>query len=139
MAFRVLVVGSRSWLDYPCLRDILDRALVNRLPDVEIVTPGGPGIPALAASYATSRGLPFLTVTLDFEKHPGDAVDRRTSRLVELADAAVLVLDGRVDGWRLERRLRAKGVPVVAIRLERIRRQEVERRESPRLSGGLPD
>ena len=39
-------------IPYARLRDALDAALANRLPDVQIVTAGGPGVPALAASYA---------------------------------------------------------------------------------------
>ncbi len=57
MVFRVLVAGGREKVDYVRLRDALDAALVNRLPHVEIITPGGPGVPALAASYARSHGL----------------------------------------------------------------------------------
>lgn len=48
MAFRVLIVGGRSWVSYARLRKALDAALVNRLPEVEVVTLGGPSAPALA-------------------------------------------------------------------------------------------
>ncbi len=43
MVFRVLIFGDRDFRGYAWLRDTLDSALVNRLPDVEIVTAGGPG------------------------------------------------------------------------------------------------
>ena len=52
MVFRILIIGGRKRFDYARLRDALDVLLVNRLPDVEIITAGGPGVPALAACYA---------------------------------------------------------------------------------------
>jgi hypothetical protein len=46
MAFRVLVAGGRDPVDYVRLRDALDKLLANRMPEVEIFTAGGPGVPA---------------------------------------------------------------------------------------------
>jgi hypothetical protein len=43
MGFRVLVAGGRHFTDYHLLRATLD---------VELLTPGGPGVPMQAASYA---------------------------------------------------------------------------------------
>src|SRR5262245_13313099 len=63
--FRLLVLGN-PLVEYSHLRDVLNRALVNRMPDVELVTAGGPGLPALVASYAHARGLacaPFPSTT----------------------------------------------------------------------------
>jgi hypothetical protein len=48
-------------------------------------------LPATVAIYAHSRGLMLLAVPLDYVKHRGDAEERRAGRLVELADAAVVV------------------------------------------------
>jgi hypothetical protein len=56
MGFRVLFAGPRHFTDYPTLRAALDVLLVNRLPDVELLTVGGPGVPILAASYAAAHG-----------------------------------------------------------------------------------
>jgi hypothetical protein len=68
MVFRVLVAGDREPVDYVRLRDALDKLLANRLPEVQILTSGGPGVPALAAGYARSRGLEVVVVTPDFNK-----------------------------------------------------------------------
>src|SRR5262245_26279370 len=87
MSFRVLVIGGRRFCDNARLRDALDRALVNRLPDVELLTAGGPGVPALAASYARSRGLTLTVLTTDYIRYPGDAREHRDGQLVALADA----------------------------------------------------
>ena len=50
MGFRVLIAGGRGREEYA------------RLRDVEIVTAGDRALPALAASYARSRGLPVTVV-----------------------------------------------------------------------------
>ena|SRR5579872_6736656 len=52
MPFRVPVIGPPAFRDYPHLRDVLDVVLANRVPDVELLTVGGSGLPFLVASYA---------------------------------------------------------------------------------------
>jgi len=44
MPFRVLIFGSPSFREFAKLRSILDVALAKRLPDVVLVTAGGPGL-----------------------------------------------------------------------------------------------
>jgi hypothetical protein len=114
MAFRVLVVGNPA-AEYSHLRDSLEALLANRLPDVQLVTVGGPGLPALVASYAASRNLSVVAATVGYPKHRGNAEAQRDEELVEAADAAVVV---REDSYRLPRlvsRLWEKGVRVVSI------------------------
>ena len=65
MSFRVLIAGGRHFTNDPALRAALDALLVNRLPDVVLVTAGGRGVPMLAASYA-ANGLEFVTRVADF-------------------------------------------------------------------------
>lgn len=77
MSFRVLVAGPRQFTNYPLLRAALDVLLANRLPDVELLTSGGPGVPILAASYASERGLVVTARVADFVRFPLDAVERR--------------------------------------------------------------
>ena len=98
MAFRVLVTGGRHSSDYPALRAALDILLANRLPDVEVLTPGGRGVPMLAASYAAERGLTVTALVPDFARFPVDAEERRDAFLVGEADAVVVVWDGRDAG-----------------------------------------
>ena len=40
----------RCTANYPRLRAALDALFANRLPDVQLLTGGGPGLPMLAAS-----------------------------------------------------------------------------------------
>src|SRR5262249_52088142 len=44
----------------PTPRVTLDKLLTRRLPDVELLTTGGAGVPMLVASCATKRGLKWL-------------------------------------------------------------------------------
>ena len=141
MAFRVLVVGGRGRVDYARFRDALDRALANRLPEVQILTAGGPGVPALAASYARSRSLELVAVTPNFQKHPGDAVDRRAVDLVAAADAAVIVWEEcNPDVAKFLALARSKGIPVLVLGAVEERKDEiVEVPEPTPRYRGLPD
>jgi hypothetical protein len=76
MAFRVLVAGGRGPVDYVRLRDALDKLRTNRMPEVQIITAGGPGVPALAVSYARSSCLEVVVINPDYNKHKTDAVER---------------------------------------------------------------
>jgi hypothetical protein len=116
MAFRVLITGGRHFTDYPLLRATLDALLANRLPDVELLTTGGPGVPMLAASYALERGLVVTALVPDFRRFPVDAVERRDAFLVSAADAAVVVWDERaLNVRRVLQRVERKGLPVPVV------------------------
>jgi hypothetical protein len=140
MAFRVLIIGTAGIRDYPWLRDVLDTLLANRLPDVELLTTGGPGLPALVASYARSRGLTFTALVPDHERYPGNAVERRDALLVADADAAAVLVDEwyHPDMDRLVKAVRAKRGRVQVVGREKPRGKPVAARAlwRPR---GLPD
>jgi hypothetical protein len=116
MMFRLLIIGGSGFYEYPRLRDALDFALANRLPHVEILSIGGPGVPALAASYARSRGLLFRPILPDFEKHPGNAIEKRNSLLISEADA-VIVAAGEIDLPTVEwlKAVKRKGIPTLTV------------------------
>jgi hypothetical protein len=44
MPFRVLIAGGKHFHNYRTLRATLDALLVNRFPDVELLTWGGPEV-----------------------------------------------------------------------------------------------
>lgn len=94
MAFRILIIGGPQRVEYARLRAALDQLLANRLPDVEVLTAGGPGVPALASCYAAERGLALVTVPIDVSRrNDTEAAEYRAVKLAGLADAAVLVGD----------------------------------------------
>jgi hypothetical protein len=142
MSFRVAVIGGRSPIRYGTLRATLDTLLANRLPDVELLTAGGPGVSMLAASYAAERGLSCAALVPEFGRYPeAAAVARRDAELVAMADAAVVVLTGREPGVRrLLELLRASGKPVHIVGAEGVAKvKAVKRTEAEPERRGLPD
>jgi hypothetical protein len=116
MAFRVFIADARHFTNYPALRAVLYTLLANRLPDVEVLTTGGRGVPMLAANYAAERGLTVTALVPDFTRFPVDAVERRDAFLVADADAVVVVWDGRDASVRGVRELaERRGVPLHVI------------------------
>jgi hypothetical protein len=114
MGFRVAIIGPKHFTDYPTLRTALDALLARRLPDVQLLTCGGPGVALLAASYAAERGLSVAALIPEYGRYPeAAAVQRRDAELITLADAAVIVLTERdPDVRRLLELLQAKGEKV---------------------------
>jgi hypothetical protein len=113
MVFRALIAGGRHFANYAILRATLDVLLANHLPDVELLTTGGRGVPMLAASYATARGWSWWhgCPTL-----PGSRSMRRNTFLVNEADAALVVWDGRDPTVRRVLELvERKGIPLHVI------------------------
>ncbi len=116
MAFRVLIAGGRHFTNYPALRATLDALFAHRLPDVELLTTSGRGVPMLAASYATARGLKLSTFAPDFRRFPGDAEERRDAYLADEANTALVVWDGRDPGVKqLLELVERLGVPIRVI------------------------
>jgi hypothetical protein len=113
MSFRVLIAGGRHFTDYPTLRATLDALQAHRLPDVELLTAGGPGVAMLAASYAKERGLALTALVTDFRRFPLDAEERRDVLLVSAADATLVVWDRRTPSLRrVLSSIERKGIPV---------------------------
>ncbi|WP_439625895.1 SLOG family protein [Gemmata sp.] len=92
MAFRLLIISGPHRVEYGRFRAALDRLPANRLPDLVILTTGGPGVPALASCYAAERGLALTTVPIDSTRRSDtEAEEFRATKLAGMADAAVLV------------------------------------------------
>jgi hypothetical protein len=133
MTFRVLVIGGRVPLPFARLRDALDVLLANRLPDVEILTAGGPGVPALAESYARARNLDVVAVPPDHVCHRAAALEKQAEALVVLADAVVVVWDAASgQNYELMNAATAKGIPAQVLGV-------VERRGKPVEPPAPPD
>jgi hypothetical protein len=141
MSFRVLIAGGRHFTNYPILRAVLDALLVNRLPDVVLLTPGGRGVPMLAASYATANGLQVVARVPDYRRFPIDAVERRDAFLVNEADAAVVVwADRDPDVRRVLALVERKGIPAHLVGgPEKKPKARRESEPEPPMHRGLPD
>jgi hypothetical protein len=109
----VLVIGPPVFRDYPRLREVLDLVLVNRVPDVELLTVGGSGLPSLVASYARMRKLEFRSVPLEQQSYPVEQLSPKNLELVLLADAAVFFWsDSGGECYVLAKEMKARGKPV---------------------------
>jgi hypothetical protein len=99
-SFRVLIAGPKHFKDYPTLRATLDTLLAKRLPDVELLTSGGPDVAMLAASYATERGSPIAAHLPEFGRSPERAaIDRGAER----RNASAGIVRAEVQSQRLSR------------------------------------
>lgn len=109
----MLVIGPPVFRDYPRLREVLDLVLVNRVPDVELLTVGGSGLPSLVASYARMRKLEFRSVPLEQQSYPVEQLSPKNLELVLLADAAVFFWsDSGGECYVLAKEMKARGKPV---------------------------
>ncbi|MCE9564431.1 MAG: DUF2493 domain-containing protein [Planctomycetes bacterium] len=141
MTFRVLIIGGRQRFEYARLRDAIDALLAKRLPDVEILTAGGPGVPALAACYARSRGLPpspFPLTTKSIRATPSsNATPASSTWLTQWCWWAILP-----RCVNCSHALAAKGVRVVAFGATPVRSESGEPGvddDGPGMVRGLPD
>ena len=120
----------------------LDKLLANRLPDVELFTTGGRGVPMLAASYATLCDLKLTALVPDFRRFLVDAVARRDAFLVSQVGAVVVVWDGRDPNVRRVLELvERKGLPthVLGLRPTKAKVRRVTLPETSQPRGMLPD
>ena len=96
--FKLIVAGSRSFSDFDRLAADLDRLLVRRFPDVEIVSGGASGADALAERYARSRGLAFRAFPADWRRWGKLAGPIRNRQMADYGSAVVVYWDGRSRG-----------------------------------------
>jgi len=85
--------------------------------------------------------LPCVAIPIDHEKHHGNTIEQRDARLVELADAAVLLGDA-TEMREFLARAAAKGLRVVAVGARPSRRGTGEAEEEDDGTGmvhRLPD
>ena len=101
-AFFCLVVGSRSFDDYPLLCSKLDRLLQNQT-DVVIVSGGAKGADSLAERYAEERKYPAIVFPADWDKNGKKAGYIRNREMHEFIShfgkrGCVAFWDGRSKG-----------------------------------------
>ena len=108
---------------------------------MQLLTCGGRGVPMLAASYATERGLTVTVRVADFAHFPHDADERRDAFLVNEADAAVVVWADRDPNVRRVLALvERKGIPVHVLGApEKKLKARKAREPEPPMRRGLPD
>ena len=96
----------------------------------------------LAAGYGAANGLEVVVRVADFARFPLDAEERRDAFLVNEADAAVVVWDGRDPSVRRMLELvERKGIPVHVIGAPQKKPRKVRREQASEVPNtrGLPD
>lgn len=99
--FKLIVAGSRTFDDYARMAADLDRLLIRRMPDVEIVCGMcARGADACAVRYAREHGLQLKEFPADWHQWGRAAGPIRNDRMAVYADALVAYWDGKSRGTR---------------------------------------
>ena len=99
--FRVIVAGSRGFIDYILLRNSLDKLLCDKTSDgIEIVSGTAKGADSLGEQYATEHGYSIKQFPADWDIYGKSAGYRRNKEMAEYADALVAFWDGVSPGTK---------------------------------------
>jgi hypothetical protein len=108
--YRVIIAGSRDVPYLPRYINLLDNKMRQVLYEwlntpmdemviqLEIIEGGASGGDHLGRLWAEAYGIPYQTFPADWDKHGKAAGYIRNSQMVEVADALVLIWDGKSKG-----------------------------------------
>ena len=90
---KLLIAGSRGITDFD---------LAPYIPDGtdKIISGGAKGIDTLAEQYAEQNGLKKIIIKPEYEKYGKAAPIKRNETMVELADAVLVIWDGKSKGTK---------------------------------------
>lgn len=95
--FRVIVAGSRGFLDYPYCSQILDRCFSKTKPD-SIVCGMASGADSLGLRYAVDHQIAVDKFPADWQQFGKSAGYKRNVQMAENAEALVAFWDGESRG-----------------------------------------
>jgi len=95
---KIIVAGSRSFLDYDFLCQKLDRLLSQTQEEVEIVSGTAAGADRLGERYAAEHGLPVKQFPADWDGLGKKAGHVRNAQMAAYSTHCVLFWDGRSRG-----------------------------------------
>lgn len=114
--FIVIVAGTRTFDNYPLLRDKLDVLLANKVKSgskIVIMSGGATGADRLGEWYAKDRGFECRIVRANWDGHGKRAGPMRNEQMCLMANAAVAFWDNTSPGTRdLIERAKKKGLMV---------------------------
>ena len=96
--FKVIIAGSRSFQDYPILKEYANFKLSNIRDAIEIVSGGAKGADMLGERYAKEKGYSLKVFPADWERHKNAAGYLRNVQMAEYADALIAFWDGKSRG-----------------------------------------
>lgn len=110
---RLIIAGSRSIIDYPTVKDAVDR---TPFKPTLVLCGGASGVDALGARWAFENRVPLKYYRADWKLHGRGAGPIRNTQMAENADALVAIWDGKSPGTRhmIETAAR-KGLQVVVV------------------------
>ena len=94
---KVIVAGSRGFVNYPLMKAELDAILKKE--DV-IVCGMARGADLNGRRYAKERGLKVIEMPADWEKYGKSAGYRRNMEMAKIAECAIIFWDGKSRGSR---------------------------------------
>jgi len=97
MSFKVIVAGSRDFVDYNLLEYKLDKLLIDR-SDVCIISGGARGADTLGERYAKEKSLDIVIIKADWDKYGKSAGYKRNTIMAAQADGCVVFWDGISKG-----------------------------------------
>src|SRR5690349_2451214 len=94
---KIAVVGSREWVDYGLVEQVLDNLLTQYSDPITIISGGARGVDSYAERWARSRGLFTRIHRPDWSRGKKGALERN-SLIVEDADMVIAFWDGESRG-----------------------------------------
>lgn len=94
----VLIAGSRSLKNPTLVSAAVEAAGFS--PITEIVTGGAEGIDTLADQWAKDHGIDRVVMPANWKKYKRAGGYHRNERMVNYADAVIVIWDGKSNGTR---------------------------------------
>jgi len=94
--FKVIIAGTRTFEDYPLLKERCDYYLQN-YDEIEIVSGGARGADFLGERYAVDKGYKLSKFVANWDLGP-KAGPIRNRQMAEYADALIAFWDGESKG-----------------------------------------
>lgn len=96
--FKVIVAGSRKYLNYCFLEQKLDHLLQNVTEEIQIVSGCADGADSLGEKYATEKGYKIARFPAAWMEHGKGAGPIRNEEMARYADACVVFMIGKSRG-----------------------------------------
>lgn len=96
---KVIIAGSRDFIDYAKLKLVCDFTLKNQI-NVEIISGNASGADKLGERYAKEKGYPLKQFPADWKKNGKAAGPIRNKQMAEYADGLIAFWDGKSRGTK---------------------------------------
>jgi len=94
---KVIIAGSRNFMDYKTLCNVCDYMLQNQ-NEIEIVSGTAKGADELGERYAKDKGYGVKQFPADWDKYGKSAGYKRNEEMAKYADALIAFWDGHSKG-----------------------------------------